>query len=403
MYNNHQEERLSVAENAGYTDQSVARELLQLTLRTVSRETALAKKAVLELQQAAEEGYDFPATAQKRIKTLAGLFNLKARDKSIEKLASELAKILLDDISNPELNMNKTLHALASPERILAWKNLGLLHGSASSVMNTAQTLLNSGSEEYDWQRLINQYLCLGIIYSMGSQMSRVIARDALHGLPQDKTDGFNIESLENHYGCLEPVASALINAQVKGIVNISDTSATYDMSRSATLTIIDMLLHENILIFTQGSTADYLAERGYTKNKAVARCGKKMQFFLRGSLPPVWDFGEKIDAVHTMTVFREIAKYAGHPMRNLPFAELSAECFSGRNSCNSLAFRLLGINSYHCISGTEQNTPNIKEFFYNETKKTIGGTMCIASTPKEIAGKIIANFNDARSRICWR
>ena len=213
---------------------------------------------------------------------------------------------------------------------------------------------------------------------------------------------GFNLDTLEQRYGCMSPVASALITGQIKGIVNLTaspDSSANFDRDIAE---IADILLSNNILIFANGHAAVSLVDQGYCSAKAIDKCGTKLQRFL-GNSTPVWHFSNSIDSLHVMLVFREIAKYAGRPIRDLPFAELTPHWSDEQDFCIALAYRMLGLNSYHCADAPIQGGKNVQDFLYGGSNDLFGSRMIVDPDPKKIAEKIVFDFEEARSNLCWR
>ena len=230
--------------------------------------------------------------------------------------------------------------------------------------------------------------------------------RDVKRHIPSHEIEaevGFNLNTLESHYGCMEPVASALINGQIKGIINLAGCTNTRVVYEKAIVDIVDILLKNNVLVFTNGCASFPMAKLGYCSTKALNRCGEKLQRFLRGELPPVWHFGECIDNAHAVSVFREIAGYAGHPMKNMPFAEVTPEWSNEKGVGAALAYRMLGFNSYHCVHAPVQGSKNVRDFLYGGTKELLGSCMNVDTDPKKVAEKILADFDEARSNLCWR
>lgn len=230
--------------------------------------------------------------------------------------------------------------------------------------------------------------------------------RDIKRHIPQHEMEaevGFNLNTLEHHYGCMEPVASALINGQIKGIINLAGCTNTRVVFEKAIVDIVDILLENNILVFTNGCASFPKAKLGYCSTKALKKCGTKLQNFLRGELPPVWHFGECIDNAHAVGVFREIAKYAGKQVKDLPFAEVTPEWSNEKGVGAALAFRMLGFDSYHCVHAPVHGSEKVRDFLYGGTKDLFGSCMNVDPDPKKIAAKIIADFEEARSNLCWR
>ena len=91
----------------------------------------------------------------------------------------------------------------------------------------------------------------------------------------------------------------------------------------------------------------------GYCSTKALDQAGESLRGFL-GDVPPVWQIGRMLGHMRwaLSALFCGVAAESGHAIEDLPFA--FAQIPNGRmekRMCASLlAFRLLGMNSYHSV-----------------------------------------------------
>ncbi|WP_051176982.1 hypothetical protein [Halodesulfovibrio aestuarii] len=230
--------------------------------------------------------------------------------------------------------------------------------------------------------------------------------RDVKRTLPgKDVTAqvGFSLDTIDRHYGCLDRIASALIDGKIKGIVSLFGSTPTDADSTQHLAVLINTLLENNILIFANGYPAFSLAAQGFCSSKAREKCGEMLQLFLNTNMPPVWHFGECTDNAQPLATFREVAKYAGHKMKDLPFAAVIPEWSEAEGLGATLAFRVSGFDTYHCTPPSLQQSKNIQDFLYNGTQDQLGSSMHVAPNPNDLAEMIISDFNNARSELCWR
>jgi len=216
-------------------------------------------------------------------------------------------------------------------------------------------------------------------------------------------TLGISLDALDTHYGCLERIASALINGQIKGIVALAGCANTSGADEKALLDAVDLLLKNDILVFASGCAAMPLVKSGRCSKKALDRCGGKLQMFLKGELPPVWHFGECVDNANVLHTFREIAKYAGNAMKDLPFAFLSPEWSGDKGVVVPLAYRMSGFDSYHCASDPVSGSEAVRQFICEGAHGLVGSRMKWDGDPQKVAEMIIADFAQVRSDRCWR
>ena len=230
--------------------------------------------------------------------------------------------------------------------------------------------------------------------------------RDICRIIPPSEIEAmvnFNRDTLEQRYGCMSSVSSAMINKKIQGIANITGCSRYSFLPEEKLSAMIDILLENNILIFTSGCISSQIVKMGYCSSKSVHKCGSKLQEFLGTKMPPVWHFSNCLDNIHLVFVFREIAKYTGRPIKSLPLAQVIPQCFNEKEFCTALAYRTLGLNSYHCEQSAVRDASDLVDFLPEETKDLLGSSITIDADPEKLAEKIVADFDQARSDICWR
>lgn len=210
---------------------------------------------------------------------------------------------------------------------------------------------------------------------------------------------GFCKDSIDHYYGCMDIMASGLIEGKILGIVNLFGDAPATDEEAIEFSAFTETLLKNNILLFASGKTAFTTACNGLCSSNAREKCGRLLNQFLSPSMPPVWHFGEATDNVQQLATLREIAKYAGHKIKDLPLASVTSS-LSTKDSGSTFALQLSGIDIYHRASASQQNTPQLLS---SSTQENLGSTIHAAPNYDELAKIIISNFTANRSELCWR
>lgn len=165
----------------------------------------------------AEGKTSFKIAGEKRILELAKKFKIKRKGKTLEKVAVDVANILLKDITQ-ESGAMRSLMTFAPKDRIDTWRRLGILPTSVSSEVFEAMSRTTMGTDS-DWHNLILQHLRTGIAYCWGSYFGTMFATDCLFGIPKPVKTEVGIGVLkEDHvnilvHGHLPPLAEAIIEA----------------------------------------------------------------------------------------------------------------------------------------------------------------------------------------------
>lgn len=213
---------------------------------------------------------------------------------------------------------------------------------------------------------------------------------------------GFNAENVCEHFHGFGALAQALRSGQIRGIVNLVGCNNPRVVYERAIVDVADELLKNNILIFTNGCASFPLLKLGYCNFDACEKAGKSLQEFLGKDLPPVWHMGECIDNARASSIFGGVAQAAKVPIKDMPYAFASPEWSNEKGLDASLAFRLFGINSYHCVEAPIQGSDAVMKFLKQDTKELLGSVMNVIVDPKQLAQKIVLDIEEKRKLLGW-
>lgn len=554
-------------------DLIVARNMVRAAAGGVAAHGARAREVMLTMKKAAEGEVDLPIVGREKVLGVAKMFGLDTENTSVKKLAGQIADILLEDMSRTVPGRHRTLTAAAPAERQKVWEELGLTPISSYHEVFEALHQTTVGTQG-DWRKAMDQFLRLGLTFSMNSVVGGSIASDCLYGVPsrstikanlgalrtdtvniaihghapmlatqviqtarsekfvkmaqqagakdirfygiccsglssmyrlggvvplsnangselvvatgaldlwladiqevfpgimdvancyktvvvttnesnrlpgaehigykRDLSDlsklpalaerivtraiesfvnrkdvkrhippheieaevGFGLEYLSKHYGgSVKPIAEALKEGRILGIINLAGCTNTRVVYEKAIVDIVDILLANNILVFTNGCASFPMAKLGYCSRQGLSRCGESLKAFLGADMPPVWHFGECIDNAHAVATFATIAGLAGQHIKDMPFAEVTPEWSNEKGVGAALAFRMLGFDSYHCVHAPVEGSRKVKEFLYGGTRALLGSCMNVDPDPAKVAAMILSDFRAARKKLGW-
>lgn len=217
-----------------------------------------------------------------------------------------------------------------------------------------------------------------------------------------DAEVGFSVEYVCKRFGSMQPLADALREGKILGIVNMVGCSNPKVLYEKATVDVADVLLKNNILILTNGCAAFPLMKLGYCNVSALDKVGDSMREFLTPDLPPVWHVGECIDNTRSTGIFAGVAGASGHKICEMPYAFTSPEWGNEKGLDAALGFRLMGINSYHCVEAPIYGSKNVIEFLKEGTKETLGSAMHVDVDPVALGNKIVEDIKAKRRALGW-
>ena len=216
-----------------------------------------------------------------------------------------------------------------------------------------------------------------------------------------DAEVGFSPEYVHKHYGSMKPLYEAVKEGKILGIVNIVGCNNPKVVYEKCVIDVANALLRNNILILTNGCASFPLMKMGYCNVSGQEHAGESLKEFL-GDLPPVWHVGECIDNTKSSGIFAGVAGEAGKPLYEMPFAFTSPEWSNEKGIDAALGFRLMGINSYHCVEAQIHGSKNVIEFLKEGTKEMLGSVMVVDTNPDSLGEKIVADIIEKRKALGW-
>lgn len=553
-------------------DLIVARNLLRSAAAGVAQHGMHAREVILALKWAAEGKLDVPIMGKQKIKDTAEAFGIKTKNRPLKKIASELADVLLEDLSRTIPDDYKTIRACAPVERQKVWENLDILPISAYHEVFEAYHKTGCATDG-DWKSIMQQFLRCGLAFTFSGVVGASIATDALFGvgdrvtakvnlgalkkgyvniavhghlpllvsqivktgqqekfielakskgakgirfygiccsglsamyryegviplsnavsaelvlgtgaldlwvadvqdvfpsimevakcfkttvvttsesarlpgaerfeydhhhanigetkalaekivlraiesfeerkgipvyIPPYEADaevGFSVEYVHKRFGSMAPLAEAIKSGKILGIVNMVGCNNPKVLYEKAIVDVAKVLLENNVLILSNGCASFPLMKLGYCNTSALEQTGESLREFLQPDLPPVWHVGECIDNTRSSGIFAGIAGELGKKIYELPFAFSSPEWGNEKGIDAALGFRLMGVNSYHCVEAQIYGSKNVIEFLKHGTKELLGSTMNVDTDPVSLGHKIVEDMKLKRKQLGW-
>lgn len=553
-------------------DLVVARNLLRSAAAGAAQHGMHAREVILTLKWAAQGKLELPIIGEYKVKAMAQAFGIQTKNRTLRKIAVDLADALLADLSRAEPGTYQTIKACAPPERQKVWEELDILPISAYHEVFEAYHKTGCGTDG-DWKSIMQQFLRCGLVFTFTGVVASNIATDSLFGVGDRVTSkvnigalkkgyvniavhghlpvlvsqivrtglsekyqklakekgakgirfygiccsglsamyryagviplsnavtaelvlgtgaldlwvadvqdvfpsimevarcyrttvvttsdsarlpgaehiaydhhysnigetqqiaeriveraiesyearqgipvfippyeveaevGFSVEYIHKRFGSMEPLAEAVKNGQILGIVNMVGCNNPKVVYERAIVDVADVLLKNNVLILTNGCAAFPLMKLGYCTTEACVKTGERLRTFLQPDLPPVWHVGECIDNTRSSGVFAGVAGVLKKNLYEMPFGFTSPEWGNEKGIDAALGFRLMGINSYHCVEAQIQGSANVIHFLKEGTRETLGSVMYVDTDPVSLGNKIVEDLKAKRAALGW-
>ncbi|NTU58768.1 MAG: anaerobic carbon-monoxide dehydrogenase catalytic subunit [Chlorobiaceae bacterium] len=224
--------------------------------------------------------------------------------------------------------------------------------------------------------------------------------------IPQARMDaevGFSVENLTETFGGMDKIVEHLKSGKIRGIVNLVGCNNPKVVFEEAIVKVADELIAHDVIALTNGCAAYALLKLGFCIPEGLEGAGKGLRDLLSPlKLPPVWHMGECLDNARASALFRAIATASDLPLTGLPLAFSSPEWSNEKGIGAALGFRLLGLNSYHCVPPPIAGSDKVSRFFYEDTAGMLGGVMVVDPDPVSLARQLIAHFDQRRAALGW-
>lgn len=213
---------------------------------------------------------------------------------------------------------------------------------------------------------------------------------------------GFSVEWAQKHFpDGLAALENALRTGKILGIVNLVGCNNPRLVYEKSIVEVTAELIKNNVLILTNGCASFALLKLGFCSVKALAVTGESLREFLHDQ-PPVWHVGECLDNARSSGFFAGIAGIAGQAVKDMPYAFISPEWSNEKGICAALAFRLMGINSYHSIYAPTQGSAAVTEFMTHGTRELLGSEMIVELDAHRLAERIVDDLKKKRRTLGW-
>ena len=224
--------------------------------------------------------------------------------------------------------------------------------------------------------------------------------------IPKARMDaeiGFSVENILETFGGAPTLLDHLRSGRIRGVVNLVGCNNPKVVYEESVVRVAEELIAHDVLTLTNGCAAFALLKMGFCLPEGLAGAGPGLNAILGPlTLPPVWHMGECLDNARASAFFRAVSNASGEPLRALPLAFASPEWSNEKGVGAALSFRLLGLNSYHCIGLPVSGSAAVSNFFFEGTRETLGSVVVVEDDPLVLAGRIITDLDARRAALGW-
>ena len=216
---------------------------------------------------------------------------------------------------------------------------------------------------------------------------------------------GFSVESVTKDLGgSFQPLADAVKSGQIRGIVTMAGCTNPKTVYERCIVDVADILLKNDVLILTNGCASFPMLKLGYCNMEAVeTKAGEGLKAFCKQyNVPPVWHVGECVDNTRCSGIMVGTCSLLGKNLKEMPYALTTPEWANEKGVAAAMAYRMLGMNSYHCVEPQTFGSENVTRFLKEDTDKMGLGVMVVNTDPQILGNRLVDDLTAKRKALGW-
>ncbi len=198
--------------------------------------------------------------------------------------------------------------------------------------------------------------------------------------------------------GSLKPLADALKEGALKGIVALHHCTNPKVKHNYGHYTVMKKLIENDVLVLAAGCAMMAAALTGLARPEALEMAGEGLKKTLKDyGLPPVIPLGPCVETTRQLMVLYEVAREAGIPFNKAPFAASAPEWMNGKAISAALYYAAHGLLSHVGTVPQILAAPGVTKYLTENLAEVTGGALLIEPDPAEAAEKILRWIEERR------
>ncbi len=225
--------------------------------------------------------------------------------------------------------------------------------------------------------------------------------------IPDKKVEiitGYSRESLaEVLGGSLKPLADALRNGMIRGIVCVLGCVNPRVKHGAGHITVTRELIKNNILVLGAGCWAIASASAGLLSPSARNEAGESLAGFCENiGTPPCLHMGSCTEIPRILSLLAEIASEAGASLRDMPFAVSFPEIMSEKMLSLSFSMVASGLLTHLGVIPPIGGSTTLRRMLTEDMEGVLGGKFLFDADPKRASEALIEHIEAQRKRLRW-
>ncbi len=225
--------------------------------------------------------------------------------------------------------------------------------------------------------------------------------------IPKAKTEclvGFSVEAiLAALGGSLKPLAEALRDGVIKGVVGIVGCNNPKVKHTYGHVTLTKELIKNDILVIGTGCWAIAAAMHGLLTPEAAKMAGPGLRSICEKlGIPPALHMGSCVDCSRMLLLAGMLAEELGVDISDLPLAGSAPEWMSEKAVSIGTYFVASGLLVHLGVPPPVAGSKTVTKILTEDIEGILGGKFYVEPDPKKAAETIIAYIEEKRKRLGW-
>ncbi len=225
--------------------------------------------------------------------------------------------------------------------------------------------------------------------------------------IPREKVElmaGFSVEAILSALGgSLKPLAEALKNGTIKGVVGIVGCNNPKVKHTYAHVELTRELIRNDVLVIGTGCWAISAALHGLLKPEASKLAGPGLRGLCEKlGIPPALHMGSCVDCSRMLLLAGMLAEELGVDIPDLPAAGSAPEWMSEKAVSIGTYFVASGLLVHLGVAPPVLGSEVVTRVLTSDVEGVVGGKFYVEPDPKKAAEAILAYIEEKRRRLGW-
>jgi carbon-monoxide dehydrogenase catalytic subunit len=277
-------------------------------------------------------------------------------------------------------------------------------HCFKTTVVTTSESARLPGAERYEYD---HHHSNIGETKALAEKIVRraIESFEARKGIPVyippyevEAEVGFSVEYIHKRFGSMRPLADAIKDGRILGVVNMVGCNNPKVRPDTAHIEMMKKLLENDIIVVVSGCSAQAAAKAGLMDPDAAKYCGEGLKRVCElVDIPPILHMGSCVDISRMMILAADIAKDWGIDIDQVPVVGCAPEYMSEKAVSIGNYVVATGIDTFLGVNPYTKGGPAIEGLLQGSIKDWVGANFTVELDIEKMGDDMIERIEEKR------